>query len=798
MRTVKFTRITLIGSSLTLLFLIIASISVVGLIRLSRDYTVLYEKKLIMREVSHAVIDLLAIKTMIETDSHPSLEIERYRLYQEELDRHFATLNEFFNNHHLSNPAEHPEYLLNLQAGEIHGDLVYPHEPLSLDWSTDSPSMVTRVTSLIDILTAVEEAEDHHLQIMKSQVDTSRWRTLTVTIVCAFLSLGTLCLIIILLMRELTGHRKTTTELNRISRTLQVTSQINALLISIDSSTELFNSACRMLVDVGGYRFAWIGVAMHDTERSVCPIAQEGFASGYLDDLKISWGDNRHGQGPTGIAIRTGNPAVSHMISDDPGFALRRTEAVKRDYRSSAALPIFSADGTCLGSLNVYSREERAFAREELDLLTELTDSLNHGLQVIHERQEKGDLQIELSLKAQDLGERVKELNFLHRISEMIDEQDLTLADLLQNILNIIPPAWLHPGRTSARLKCCLDGNELEFETEDFQPSRWRLSSDFNVDDEVTGVVEVFYTDRNSGIETNPFLPEEQELLHSIARKIQRHFKFLKAANLKEEAERALTLHRAKLMAADRLRSLGEISTSIAHELNQPLLGVRGLAEYLLLQHQDSRKLSPEEYSDILTKIIEQSDRMDFIIKHVRDFARGADQLEGAPVDINEVVQSSLFLFRTQLASHGIALECDLPAKIPLTLANPYALEEVIINLLNNALFAVRKEIKEAGLQKPTIWLRTSSSTVDSTDFVNLEISDNGPGIPESSLATVFEPFFTTKAPGEGTGLGLPISQAIIKQYHGSLEIQNRETGGARVRLSLPVFKETHTMEASG
>ena len=247
-----------------------------------------------------------------------------------------------------------------------------------------------------------------------------------------------------------------------------------------------------------------------------------------------------------------------------------------------------------------------------------------------------------------------------------------------------------------------------------------------------------------------------------------------------EAVEQELETQRALSMNADRLRSLGEMAAGIAHELNQPLVGVRGLAEHTLIGLERGWDSSPATLRQRLSGIVEQADRMVHIIDHVRRFAREAGKPEVSIVYINDVVDSSLELLGAQFRSHGITLATDLDEDLPTVQANPFSLEEVLLNLLNNA----RDAVEQAGRRPENAAILIS--TQSNGDGVQVVVNDNGDGIPEEIVAKVFDPFFTTKDPDKGTGLGLSISRSIVEEFGGSMEIRSTPRQGTSVSFSIP------------
>ena len=275
-----------------------------------------------------------------------------------------------------------------------------------------------------------------------------------------------------------------------------------------------------------------------------------------------------------------------------------------------------------------------------------------------------------------------------------------------------------------------------------------------------------------------------RQFLLALARDISER-RQLEAA--RRAAEQELEAQRALSMRSDRLRSLGEMAAGMAHELNQPLVGVRGLAEHILIGMERGWELGEEKMRDRIGRIVEQADRMVHIIEHVRMFAREAGKQESSSVQVNEVVRLSIDMLEAQFRSHGLVLECDLAEDLPLVQANPYSLEEVVLNLLNNARDAMEERLeRESETGAALIAIRTAKSGGPTVQQVNIEVADTGTGIPHEIIDKVFDPFFTTKDPDKGTGLGLAISRSIIEECGGSLHIRSAEGNGTTAVISLP------------
>ena len=257
----------------------------------------------------------------------------------------------------------------------------------------------------------------------------------------------------------------------------------------------------------------------------------------------------------------------------------------------------------------------------------------------------------------------------------------------------------------------------------------------------------------------------------------------------RKKVEHELNEQRVLTIRSDHLRSLGEMATGIAHELNQPIAGVRAFAEHILLGIKRGWDLKDEKVLGKLENIVKQTERMTHIIEHIRLFAKEANKPKMQSVCVNEVVKSATGMICTQFESRGIMLKYDLMDGLPFVYANPFSLEEVFLNILINARDACEERLKEKpDSENPWILIRTSINEEGLGDHINIEIIDNGTGIRFHILSKVFEPFFTTKGASEkGTGLGLSISKAIVEQFKGKIDIISKPDNGTTISILLPV-----------
>ena len=237
----------------------------------------------------------------------------------------------------------------------------------------------------------------------------------------------------------------------------------------------------------------------------------------------------------------------------------------------------------------------------------------------------------------------------------------------------------------------------------------------------------------------------------------------------------------AQVIQSSKLATLGEMATSVAHELNQPLNVIR-LTSQNSQRFLEVKGVDPSYLAKKLGRIEEQTERAAAIIDHMRMFGRKAQE-KPEPVDPCCVVTDALNLVSTQLTLAGIRLIKNFPDACSKILGHPIHVEQVILNLVSNA--------RDALENLDTNDKQVSFSISTDSDQVRIVCEDNGPGIPVSSLARLFEPFYTTKPMGKGTGLGLSVSYGIVRDMGGQFHAENTG-GGARFSITLPAHKTPH------
>ena len=229
----------------------------------------------------------------------------------------------------------------------------------------------------------------------------------------------------------------------------------------------------------------------------------------------------------------------------------------------------------------------------------------------------------------------------------------------------------------------------------------------------------------------------------------------------------------AQAIQSEKMAAVGTLVSGVAHELNNPLTSIAGLAEFLLEQPEGA---VPDR--DHLRVIAEEAQRAGSIVRNLLTFARKGPA-ERERLDVGDVVERTLFLMDWELKLQGITLERRVAPDLPAVMGDRQQLQQVVLNLVTNAAQAVAA--LPAGLPR-----RISVSAEASGERVVVRVADSGLGIPADVLPQVFSPFFTTKPQGEGTGLGLFISYGLVEGHGGTLTVESRPGAGAMFTLSLP------------
>ncbi len=253
------------------------------------------------------------------------------------------------------------------------------------------------------------------------------------------------------------------------------------------------------------------------------------------------------------------------------------------------------------------------------------------------------------------------------------------------------------------------------------------------------------------------------------------------------KAYEELKIAQSQLVQSGKLASIGELAAGVAHELNQPLMVIRGYSQ-LIHRQMKKQRLEEKELSELLETIERNTKRMITIINHLRAFSRQSTA-GFQTVDLNRVIEDAFLMIGEQLRLRGIHVIKNLDAAGALIHGDAHQLEQVFLNLLSNARDALSVTPTSYQRRRNNRRITITTRSISDPATVEVLVSDNGSGIPAENLEAIFDPFFTTKEVGKGTGLGLSISYGIIQKHGGRIEVKETGPDGTTFALTLPAIQ---------
>jgi len=438
------------------------------------------------------------------------------------------------------------------------------------------------------------------------------------------------------------------------------------------------------------------------------------------------------------------------IIDNQPGV---QSLILRGRYKSIAVTPLEVGDEG-VGLLILKSRNRDFFAKADIEFCESVAETL--GISLVH-------------LTAQSaLRERVKELMCMYGIAKTAERPDISLPEVLNGIVELLPPGWQYPEITYARI--ILDGRH--YSNQGFRDDWQKQTADIIVKGNQRGVVEVAYSERKPDIYEGPFLKEERNLIESIALQVAQIIE-------RRETEEDKTHLQEQLRHADRLATIGQLAAGVAHELNEPLGSILGFAQ-LASKAGDI----PDGVKADIDKIVTASLYAREVIKKLLLFARQVPASK-RKVNLNRIVEDGLYFFEARCAKESIELVRSLSPNLPEITADQSQLNQVLVNLVVNAIQAM----PNGG----TLTVNTFAGD----GFVTLTVQDTGIGISEDIVPQIFLPFFTTKDIDQGTGLGLAVVHGIVTSHGGTIDVHSKVGEGTTFEVHFPMYREVIGEESS-
>jgi PAS domain S-box-containing protein len=549
------------------------------------------------------------------------------------------------------------------------------------------------------------------------------------------------------------SNRQISETLATLQRTLRVRSACNAALVRSTDETQFLEAICRIIVEVGGYRTAWVGRAEHDPEKTVSPVARAG-DDGYVEEAQVTWADAARGRGSTGTAIRTGEPCIIRLA--DPAFAPWREEAARRGYAASLGLPL-TVDGARYGALGILSADPDAFDTAEVELLRSLAEDVAYGISALRARAERGAAQIGL-----ERSER-RFRNLIEHSAEAItllgrDGAIAYSSPSTRRLLGYAPAELV--GRHAADFVHPADAGTLAAAAGELiaYPERvrhhtlrlrhadgtWRwvetVGNNLLAEPDVGAIVVNWWdiTERVEGDQDRRRLEEQ-------------------------------------LRQSQKMEAIGRLAGGIAHDFNNLLTIITGRSEVLL------ELLDPGTPGHRHAALVQQTaERAGALTSQLLAFSR-KQVLRPEVIDVNARL-SAMALMLQRLLGEDILLAFEPDPKIGRIIVDPSQLEQVIVNLAVNA----RDAMPEGGRLVLRTGREAEVADPGPRRYVIVEMTDSGVGMDEAVRSRIFEPFFTTKGPGKGTGLGLATVYGIVSQSGGDIRVVSAPGQGATFTIRFP------------
>jgi signal transduction histidine kinase len=702
------------------------------------------------------------------------------------------------------------------------------------------------------------------------------------------------------LVAEIAERMRIEEQLRAANRTLRTINRCNEALVRAVEEMDLVQAICRILVEDGGMRMAWVGYREENAARTIRRVAHAGFDDGYLESIDVGWADAPLGQGPTGIAIRTCKLSWTDDIAHDPHFQHWRHEALTRGYRSTLALPLTS-DGIAFGALTLYADLPHAFDEQMRLHFTELANDLAYGVTAIRIRADRARVEAQLRridayleegqrlthtgswawnvarrenvywspehyrifgldpvrdaqsfetalqrilpedrvnfIQILDTAIREKKdfdvhwriplpdgsLRYLHSVGHPVIDKNGEAVEFVGTLVDVTEQHLARVALERENAERRRAEEELRrseaFLAEGQRISRtgswaWNVATGdmswsaehfriFGLDQDATTSSFEAFVDR--------IHPEDRPAFEEMVEKAVRdggnfehdfrivtpdgvtkfvhcvgHSAFNGAENgefigtvmditerrLGEEALRSAV---ADLERASRLSTMGQLTASIAHEINQPLAAIVTNANACLLW-LEAQRLNLEEARLAATRIVRNGHRAGDIVKSVRALTRKSAP-EMIPLDVNAVIREVIVLMRAEFSRHGVRVETSLRPDLDFVVGDRVQLQQVVLNLIMNGIEAM------ADSMQPPRRLGIRSAN-DESGAVLVAVDDSGPGLDEARADRLFEAFFTTKP--EGMGMGLSICRSIVDAHGGRLWASPNSPNGAVFQFTLP------------
>ncbi|MDO8568806.1 MAG: HAMP domain-containing sensor histidine kinase [Dehalococcoidales bacterium] len=389
----------------------------------------------------------------------------------------------------------------------------------------------------------------------------------------------------------------------------------------------------------------------------------------------------------------------------------------------------------------------------------------------------KSDNGTEVKLRAltHDLVERIKELNCLYGISRLVENEHTSLDEILQGVVDLMPPAWQYPEATCA----CINLKHKRFRTGNLKETGWKQAENIIVNGKQVGSVEVYYLEEEPFAYEGPFLKEERDLIHGIAERL---------GHIMESRNAEMALQKSYLREKRLSRKLQaemqkrvDFTRQLVHELKTPLTSLLATSQLLSEETRGTRLEKLTGY------VWDGANNLNVRIDELHDVIRGEiGKLKVVPksLDICRLLRSIVEETRALSRQHGVSIKLELGPGLPEVYADEERVRQIMFNLINNA-------CKYASEGKK-INIRAS----ELAGAVQIEVQDKGPGMTALKRRSIFKPGYQSHDQGEksgGLGIGLPLCKMLVELHGGKMRLESVTGKGSSFFFTLPLSQGRHS-----
>jgi PAS domain S-box-containing protein len=551
------------------------------------------------------------------------------------------------------------------------------------------------------------------------------------------------------LRNEINEREKAEVSILRLNRLYEVLSGTNQTIVRAADRDMLFHDFCRIAVEEGAFLLSWIGLVDGESGE-VRTVAARG-ATGYLDDIRITAGEEPAGLGPTGISIRDGSHYICNDFQNDPCTAPWHERGAAYGIQSSASVALHEG-GRVIGALTLYAAEKDFFKGEQVALLQQMGGDISFALDNL----ERERLLQESERKFRSLFEESKDMIYFQSAAGFMQDVNPAGTDLFgytrkEFAALAINELYCDPQARERFLRMLFEsGYVRDFETQ--MKSR---------DGEVLHVLQTASVTRNEKGEITAY----RGIVHDMTER----------KRLEQQ-----------LIQSQKMESIGLLAGGIAHDFNNLLTAILGYGQIM----QQNVTGTDEMLQMCADQILSAAGRATDLTRSLLAFGR-KQIIDPRPVSVNDIIVNVTKLL-TRIIGEDIELGTSLASRHLTVMADSTQIDQVLINLATNARDAMSKGGR-LSIRTEEVDLSNEQARLQGLDtggcYALIKVTDTGTGMEEKTRERIFEPFFTTKEVGQGTGLGLAISYGIVKQHNGTISVESAPGEGTTFAIHLPIVK---------